>query len=1167
MTARARGVSALAALVVAAAGARLPAVIAELRFGLPPVEVDVQQPGPEGPKVIGAERRIPWRLVRGVSGASGDAARAWLEAGEDLWRGLQRAERGDWQLALEPLRRAADRWEGESPSADGLLAAACAAEASVRAGRAADAVRHAFEAIRVAQVAPALRTSGDLPEFGAVRDAVLRYSDPAAALAGELSPTAFGGAESASIRASLARAVAAAPGVAALAGAYLGALEPSAAAVRAPGGAARDAGAMRAVRTTMEAIRDVRSPDAAVRRAAVRGLLDREDDALTPTCLFAAARALAAEPGGPARDAGRIILASVIADPGAGGPALAARAEAAFREPSPGSSMPAAMSVGITPDEALPWLTEGRLDAAAAFLERAGEGELLARLLDPWLAHPGGVDAPSTRVSRVAAALASSILLERDGARRERLRQVAEDIVDRHAVGSERLQLEILRSRSLAAQRIVESRRAGRETDASCASARAQLGSAAQGLDALVRRADAAVSQAESAARVADPADAERLLARAEEIDGIRREARSLRAWSLYGAAWLDKELGEPYAAGAAAAAEAFAGVIEPGKRTVDPKEVSEDLRPNRSFASAILGRALALSLAGKGSDSEALFALLQTPATHAAVRERVPEWRIAAALDRGDLPEALALLRGRSSAPIAPEAALVALATASRDADRAGAEDLLTESVAMLVAAGRIADLASVRSPTGAAASSAGARLLSAVHDIAEARRLRDAGNRDAAIAAWVRAAAALESAAAPGAPPVVASGARALRGVALREAGRLAEAADAFLAAAAGLEGDAAGDARWDAVLCLDADARDGGDPGKESASRRDREIDVIRRELPGTRAAVRAAAWRVSAAARPEPGDLDLLLADDLPPDLLPAARRVALDGLYRVFRNGAVEDRLAVARRALVAGDGIGAGAAGDGIQELLRRLELALAVGDRPRAEDSLAAIESRVAGSEAPRAQVEELRARRIQVALLAGRVEDARREFAAMPAEGPWTKVAVRALRDATFADASAPPRQRAVVARAVVLAGPAPTEPDILRWAAAETDLLRAGSESVDAAGAGKAIADGLAAAPSSLLLRLADASLRDALGDQAGAMRSLREVLARSVAGTPEWFQAKAIQVGVLAAEDPAKARAVLEQARRLGNGLGGGPAGDRLRSFDQSLPPTGDGGPSP
>jgi hypothetical protein len=231
--------------------------------------------------------------------------------------------------------------------------------------------------------------------------------------------------------------------------------------------------------------------------------------------------------------------------------------------------------------------------------------------------------------------------------------------------------------------------------------------------------------------------------------------------------------------------------------------------------------------------------------------------------------------------------------------------------------------------------------------------------------------------------------------------------------------------------------------------------------------------------------------------------------------------------------------------------------MSVALDDRTRAADALAALEPRAVGADAA-ALTPELAARRSQIASLDGRLDDARDAAAVLDPASAWGRVAAQSLLAAVARNPACGADVRAAVAKAVVTGQEHPGPTEVVMWMRAEAELLRAGKPAVDRAGAERAGAAALEASPRSAFLLLADADLRDAAGDAAGAADRLRTVLAASKAGTEQWFEAKAMQIESVAARDGAQARALLEQVRQLGGGFGRGEASIRLAALDARLP---------
>jgi hypothetical protein len=1157
-------IAALALVVACAAPAR--ADVVELRGSAGQIDGAIVKAGPAGIEVrsrragLEQSQTVPWSDVRRVDASHlPSEATAWLAAGADLWRGRIRVARGDWPLAVEPLLRAAHAWQGATPCAAGLAAESACVEALLRAGRPAEAVVPAFEAIRMARagIAPA----GDADPR--IQESEVRVFDAKAPVPPMLAPGAFDRAAAEKVAASLAGYDARGDaGLAAVVAAYAAALgeAPTDDPPRAPSPKI-DAPARAAV-TALEALRDVRASDAKRRAAALVSLARARRSMpswFEPWSRLATGIALASDTDGTLHERGLVLLASLQAGDRTLHPLLAARAAAEAKRlavrPGQGTSVAALVSGPQgRPDSAVP---RELSDATAAWLEQHGDGGLLVSHLEAQLEGEPEGDGRAALVGRLASIMAARLEREDNEARRDALMARAMSLVKRYDAGSEPLRLVILRAQYRAAQRAAEDRRAGRGTDAECEGARQQLetlvreftllaGRAARAKDASARDAGAQVGVA-----------AEQTLAKSAREEETTRSAQFFRAWSAYYAAWLGRELGLPDWRGRADdAMRWFADLIEPGKAAIDPADVSVDLRGNEGFASAILGSGLAASLVQTGATADAWLALLEIPRTSGAVRLKLPAWRMASLLDRGELRAAIELLRKEGDGAQGVPMSLIAAARAGRRPDADGSAELLTEAVGRLVAAGKLRELSLISLSPGTQTTGAGARLFAAVRAVAEANRLKDAGKADEAAAEWKRAAAEIEGALGKDAPAAVAAGARSLNGYVLRGAGRPAEAADAFLAASKDMQGDRAGDARWMAVLSLDeAMHRPGGAP---LAKRLGETVDGIVRDLPETGAAVRARAWRTVHADVPTVADIDALLGDQVHVELAPAARRAALDGLYRRFRALAGEDRRVAARRALAAGDDVAAGGGEEGTLELRRRLEMAVALDDRMRAADALTGLEARVAGGADAAALGPELAARRAQIAALDGRLDDARSEVAALDPSSPWGRVAAASLLAAVARNPACGPEVRASVAKAAVAGQGSPGPAEAAMWMRAEAELLRERRPSVDRAGAERAGAEALRGNPRSAALLLADADLRSASGDAAGAADRLRTLLASAPIGSEQWYEAKAMQVEAIAATDGPKARSLLEQVRQLGNGFGEGASAARLDALDARLP---------
>lgn len=73
----------------------------------------------------------------------------------------------------------------------------------------------------------------------------------------------------------------------------------------------------------------------------------------------------------------------------------------------------------------------------------------------------------------------------------------------------------------------------------------------------------------------------------------------------------------------------------------------------------------------------------------------------------------------------------------------------------------------------------------------------------------------------------------------------------------------------------------------------------------------------------------------------------------------------------------------------------------------------------------------------------------------------------------------------------------------------------------------------------------------------GDMEAALDALRSLLGGLPAGSEQWFEVKVRLLTILAKEDPARARQVLDQHRALYPEMGPAPFGERLRTLDRQL----------
>lgn len=323
----ARALASAAAIAAACALGAAPAAHAdrvERRGTAEAIDGTVLRAGPEGVTLrvsrngIDREETVPWSHVREVRGANVDGLADWQAAGEALWRGRSRVRRNDWQLAVEPLERAAAAWRGSAPSADGAAAALALTQAYVQSGRLADAMPVAFEAMRQ------LRAGMPMPDWAQGSATLV---DAPRCLPAAVPPMALSATDAARTAAAL-RAFDA-KGDAALAHAALllaAVLERS---EERPAGAPRASEGDRQGFAFLDALRDTASANAATRAAGRRALAALKRTVSTwsdPWVRFAIGASLAQEADAPSRERGAVLLLSVDAIDRSTHPALAAAA-------------------------------------------------------------------------------------------------------------------------------------------------------------------------------------------------------------------------------------------------------------------------------------------------------------------------------------------------------------------------------------------------------------------------------------------------------------------------------------------------------------------------------------------------------------------------------------------------------------------------------------------------------------------------------------------------------------------------------------------------------------------------------------------------------------------------------------------------------------------------
>ena len=831
-------------------------------------------------------------------------------------------------------------------------------------------------------------------------------------------------------------------------------------------------------------------------------------------------------------------------------------------------------------------LAAERIEALARAAEPADRGQFLDRLADLF--------------SRMLDASPGGEATERLLVRAEKLN------ASLSAARADRLQVSIARTRYRGAAQAVEAIRAGIEADAQGAAK--TLSEQAALLLAVAERADKRATDIDRRLERADGVSRDLLVQSMNEERGVAGQARYLAAWSL-----LYRGIVARSSADLGQAERLFIDMLGGRDGVLTPREVSEDLRSDESFASAVLGLALVKARTGGFAESTRWLALLETPNTFAAVRDNIGGWRMVAALDAlsfKDARTALAALVGRDD--MANWARVAAARSIEDGGSDAEGRALLREALAQLAAA---RDLGAVRALVarygdmilGEDAEGFVPRYIRAVRFYDESQQRVEAAQGDSErlaaaelIDAARRAADALGSALAAAdvaAYPEAASACRWMQAWSLRAAGDLAAAAELFEAVAKVAVGARAEESARMAIACLDearAATREAAERSKLDAQLVAR-IEAFLARFPSSEYVPELLVRMVAARPAPEATDVDALLAIERESPQWLASRRQAAAALYRMFRGG-TEPRVETGRRYLAVlaelpvdeANGLPASSASIARQAL--EVTLAPEMREVAVAARLLESLDrAAAAGAFDRREAEEELAYRRLQLAMYSDRWADV--EAALAPFESPeatelWAEAALRlAVRGAEerrrAAKEDAPERGGyvativravdAILARAggvdAAIGAKAEGEPGVLQSTRglarigleARVELLRSSSDK-DQGIAGLRIAEALLAiSPRDASLLRATAVCAEAAGELDRAAEALRTLAGGLTPRTNAWFEAKVDQIRVLARLDPARARAVLSQYRALYPDLGPPKVRDRLLEIERELPP--------
>lgn len=841
-----------------------------------------------------------------------------------------------------------------------------------------------------------------------------------------------------------------------------------------------------------------------------------------------------------------------------------------------------------------------RADDTLEYLDARGLDELSVRRLED-LARASEGEVRAGHLERLAVLVARMLDESAEGPAQERLLARADALVPSiDSTRGDQLRLAAARTRYRAAARAAESIRAGIAADGSKAAAlleaqAKELLFVAGRADERVKALDRRVDRAEGLSR--DILDEQIRVERS-----LAGQSRFLAAWSLLYRGWLTR--GRP---DLERAQVLFADMLGARDGQLAPADVSLDLRREEAFASAILGLALVKARLSGHAEATRWLALLESRETVASIRDSIDGWKMVAALDGGGFEAARRSFARLSGRPDVGNWARVAVARSVEEGgENADAALLQREALAQLAA---VRDLAAIRALVarygdailGTDATGFVPLYVRALRLYEESQEVIAAAGSDpvrlaapelrAAAQASADALAAALGAGDATAFPDAATSCREMLAWSLRGAGRLAEAAVAFDAVAGEGVGTRAENALRTAIACIDdarAQTRDSDERARLEADLVAR-VDAFLARFPGSDHVPELLVRKVAVSASPDARDVEELLRvkPDSPEWL--SSRKQAVFALYRVFRGGKAP-RVETARRyievlnELPVDEATGLPAGSPAIARQALELALATEIRDTRLAAGLLDGLAKAGAmGAFDVREADEELAYRRLQLAMYSNRWADV--EAALAPFEKPeataiWAEAALRlairgaeARRRASEMDA---PERGGFVAT-IVRAGDAVFERaggaaaalgakdadrallDLARIVLdARVELLRSSSDREEGK-RGLVIAEALLErAPRDATLLRAAALCSERAGELERAAERLRTLVGGLPPRSEPWFEAKVEQIRVLAALDPARARAVIAQFRALYPELGPPAVRDRILEIERSLP---------
>ena len=845
-----------------------------------------------------------------------------------------------------------------------------------------------------------------------------------------------------------------------------------------------------------------------------------------------------------------------------------------------------------------------RADEVAAYLEQRGLDQLLAVHLEQQLEPAGAADREKLVLqlvgiyARLLEATDDPALLRNLQGRSRRLLAAASP-----SAGQE-LQLALLHGSYRGAEKIAQSHRLRQSTEQDLQRARDTLSEILPKLTRLRHRIGRRLTLTEQRLIRTSGTDAEVLADRAEEIHRLYARSTFVTAWAQYYQSWLNDRVEN-----ARVAEELFAGFLAAETARPQPQEISVDLRSMESMARAILGMALCRSLTATSEIALEWIELLSHPRTYEPVRVQVPGWKLVIHLEHGEYSLALALLESYDvdGEPVPlPWLRIAAVHAMEAEQHSRTAADLARLAVTALAARGELGmvlELARVYGVDALGSTGFAARYVRGVQSYHAARE-RHADEQpvtdEAILVLYRRAAEDFEKAVGQrdaGQYPEAAANCRWLIGWCRFFQGRFVEARTSFERAAERLGSEQAPKALWMAVVSLNHAVKEGG-ANDTLESDRASLIDDILVRYPVSPYTARL---RLQRARQREPSAevVQDLLSIGPDSDVYTSARQLAERILYRLFRRSTGDTHLAwgneylgialpLLTRAPDAGDTRAVSAYVDRSRRVLE-VSLSAGIGRLTAAGRVLGDLRNLARDGTIDLAEsLDEIDFRRVQERLLADDAPVASSiadDLWLRSADSVWSRLAGQALfrfglsRWKSADPTGRPPRTYLLLVvnhgRRVIAeyrdSADALGERRILGWHAAVAEaMMILWQESRDTARAGEALElyeRLLAAVPTDARFLHATAILSEELSRLEQALSCWRILAAGTTAFTDRWYEARFHQITLLAAADPARARAVMDQHKQLNPEFGPDPWGTRFRQLDGRIPAATESEPAP